>query len=157
MLVELCINVCVIGIQVLSVMQGRADIVFNQPESNSTLNLQVCSITYWSSLFVLILQEVRSWFIMLNVIIQDVQGLVTWVLADGFMPSWAFIKVMHFIHFVAWFFVHLFICISDAQTSHSFVILQWKSGEDRLRCPYLEIYHSTGVLIKDSLLTGLFE
>lgn len=78
-------------IQVIFLLQGKADIVFKTPEADSTLNLQVGIIAplYVSS----VSNNYKKILIGVCVVRQDVQGLATWVLADGFMPSWIFIKV----------------------------------------------------------------
>lgn len=69
--------------------QAKADLIFKTPAPGSTLNLQVSSI-------ILILSD----FIFYNGILmlpctleQDIQGLVTWVIGDGLLPSWVFVKV----------------------------------------------------------------
>lgn len=88
------------------VMQGRADVVFKQPEANSSLNLQV-GFGSFSDLWPISRESSwKSWkyqskadfFRMFYVVMQDVQGLVTWVLGEGFMPSWIFIKVSNLWH-----------------------------------------------------------
>lgn len=73
-------------------VQARADVEFKKPEANSTLNLHVVFELPTRFVFLSALVKIGVTHLF-NVLSQDVQGLATWVLADGFMPSWVFIKV----------------------------------------------------------------